>query len=42
MTTTFFSFLMDLADELERRGLGVKVKRGTWMGACSLYYCPYG
>ena len=24
---------MDLADELERRGLGVKVK-GTWMGAC--------
>ena len=29
----FFSFLMDSADELERRGLGVKVK-GTWMGAC--------
>ena len=24
---------MDLADELERRGLGVKVK-GTWMSAC--------
>ena len=24
---------MDLADELERRRLGVKVK-GTWMGAC--------
>ena len=29
----FCLFLMDLADELERRGLGVKVT-GTWMGAC--------
>ena len=29
----FSLFLMDLADELERRGLGVKVT-GTWMGAC--------
>ena len=27
----FSLFLMDLADELERRGLGVKVK-GTWTG----------
>ena len=24
---------MDLAEELERQGLGVRV-RGTWMGAC--------
>ena len=29
----FLFFLVDLADELERRGLGVKVT-GTWMGAC--------
>ena len=29
----FLFFLMDSADELERRGLGVKVK-GKWMSAC--------
>ena len=29
----FSLFLMDLAGELERRGLGVKIS-GTWMGAC--------
>ena len=29
----FSLFLMDLAEELERQGLGVRV-RGTWMGAC--------
>ena len=29
----FSLFLMDLAEELERQGLGVRV-RGTWMAAC--------
>ena len=29
----FALFLMDLAEELARQGLGVRV-RGTWMGAC--------
>ena len=29
----FSLFPMDLAEELERQGLGVRV-RGTWMGAC--------
>ena len=29
----FSLFLMDLAEELERQGLGIRV-RGTWMGAC--------
>ena len=29
----FSLFLMDLAEELERQGLGVRVS-GTWMGAC--------
>ena len=29
----FSLFLMDLAEELERQGLGAKV-RGTWTGAC--------
>ena len=31
--TLFSLFLMDLAVELERKGLGVRVN-GTWMGTC--------
>ena len=29
----FSLFLMDLAEDVERQGLGVRL-RGTWMGAC--------
>ena len=34
MSPLFFSiFIMDLAEELERKGLGVTIK-GRWLGAC--------
>ena len=29
----FFIFIMDLAEELERKGFGITVK-GRWLGAC--------